>query len=79
MNRTAIIGAGQALYRSKAWRASSVWFDETPSFAISRSAAAAQDQHRDLYLRGERYRLHESLDTPEKIAEAIRQFEQRER
>jgi hypothetical protein len=30
---------------------------------------------RELYIRGERYWFHASLDTPEKIAEAISQYE----
>lgn len=31
---------------------------------------------RELYIRGESYWLHASLDTPEKVAEAIREYEQ---
>lgn len=40
------------------------------------NVAGRRTSFHELYIRGERYWLHASLDTPEKIAEAIRQYEQ---
>ncbi len=44
--------------------------------AINRlDCAGRRETFREIYYRHDRYWLHESLDTPEKIAKAIRDYE----